>query len=483
MMNSAYASSKPAHLRQEDHLDHNKGSGGLTNWIAQMANVLIGTGPARLAFLTGVPNEPTEPTQDDNRPSRKPSGAAAPTTLAPSIPPIQPAQQPSGIPHPRQAGTYQSRAVTRSTSPAAASPTPAAAVATVPQRKYELDPATDELTNTAFDKFTDDVRAYTIIKSAYESSASTVFATVIANCDQSTLTALDNAPAYASIRAACDCARLHHLLLELFKQTTIVRSQAALRNMISVKQGTDTVTVYTMKARHVMEDVKANYEDKDHLGFISIDTLATSVFLAGLGPANQPILDQLMLSNTSIHDISLPKLQADARDYEANSNSNKPHTKQPGGGPDSRQGGAGGKPNQGDLGKKGGSGTGKPTKEALNYIQALAAVQLGTAQPTQGPMHLSKSGLPPRDLSLWNDHAHPHCRPKGLAGPAPTDKPYCAHCYKNGYIITDQRHLDDCSDHRRFLGLPKTLFNGSVIDFATLEALVAHAGLTNQNQY
>jgi hypothetical protein len=363
-----------------------------------------------------------------------------------------------------------------------------------PPRKYEIDQTTDELTDAAYARFTADYTEYTKAKNAYDCSASTVFAIVLANCLQSTVTALDNSTEYASIRDACDCALLHHLLRDLFKQTTIVRSQAALRNLSSIKQGTtDTVTAYTKNTRQVMDDIRANYEDPAMPGYIKINTLHVSVFLAGLGPANQPMMDKLMLTNMSIHDLNLATIQSEARDYEANIASNK---KQTGGGSD-KQGGAGGKTSQGEHTKKGGAGGAATKKDALtpySYIQALSVVAQHEKKhlEQQQQEELSRSVLPKRNPDLWSP-THPHCRPKGPGDAPPTDKAYCAHCHKNGWIIVDERHLGECSDHKRYLELPgsvttpavvtpKSLFTGGEIDFATLEVLATQAGLTPQYQ-
>jgi hypothetical protein len=246
--------------------------------------------------------------------------------------------------------------------------------------------------------------------------------------------------------------------------------------MLSVRQGTDSITTYTFNQKMSFDDVTANFEDPVIKGYISIHTLQSSAFLTGLSDAHQPMIDKIMLTGKSIHDLDLAQLQSDARDYEANRNSIKKQAKQGGnggshGGSD-KQGGNGGKQNQG----KGGNGTGRPSKEVLNYVQALSTLQLGAAQPTK----LSKTGLPDRDKMYWKEHAHPHYRPKGPGGPVPT-VPYCTHCYANGWIITDDRHVGNCSDQKRFLALPEALFNG--VDYASLEVLAASAGYTHQNQY
>ena len=436
-------------LPSNRHLDYNKGVGSLTTFITtSMPNILVGVGKPGQEFLTGIPTAPVRPNRNDLRPT----------------PDAQPSTPTTGV---------STRSAPPVTTKGGTPSTPA-----IPKRRYELDEDGD-LTKDAYALFDAAEAKYDTAKDAYDKASMIAFTVILSCFHQSTLTVLELDPRFSPIRTQCDCAALHNLLYAVFKQTTIVRSQAAIRALTGTKQGSDTVTTYTSNLRVPLGDFQANYEDLKHPGYVKIDTLAKALFLSGLAPTYQPMLDKIMLGGLSIHDLDLVQLHSDARDYEANIKHMQPDPVKP---------------------VKDPKAAGKvPAKNTPNtqhqLLQALIAAAVAQQSNKAAPQALITTTighggvsckLPARTPELWST-THPYSRPRGPGtGPGSTaggPGTYCDHCNKNGWIITDPRHLAKCSDAIRAAEIPapKALFNGT-IDYAVLEAMATLAGLPDQDQ-
>jgi hypothetical protein len=108
-----------------------------------------------------------------------------------------------------------------------------------------------------------------------------------------------------------------------------------------------------------------------------------------------------------------------------------------------------------------------------------------TLNPNPNPNPKYSGRLPSNDDSLWTP-THPHRRPRGPGtGPGSTTKgpgTYCAHCHKNGWIITNPLHLADCQDATRAAAEspPQAQFNG--IDISVLQAVATGLGVLEPSE-
>jgi hypothetical protein len=455
-------------LSPAEHLDHNKGAAGFTIWITLMVNVLIAAGTTGAEFTTGISQAPVAPTLYDLRPFiTTPRLKPQPSTKNPTT---NPHRTRSTTPHPRH-----TPGATPDTADDAAPATKPATSTRAPKYLYEREPDDpNELSSAGTLAYQAATDKYDARKEKYDEESRFTFTLILSQLLQSTQTALQNDPTYPAVRATCDCAGLHHVLTSLFKNPTIRLSQAAFTGITNLTQGSGSVTEFANTCRLNISSFTASYECPTNKGFVSIETLHNTIFLTGLTKASDPIMDKILLSKLTIHDLKIAELQADALQYEANT---KHHTR----------------PNNPNNNRDTDKTKGKPKVATEQYVQALMTnLTLNTKTPpnanpnpnTNTNTKTRTSSLPPNDPTLWTP-THPHCRPRGPGtGPGTTDGgpgSYCAHCAKNGYIITNPLHLQDCKDAIRAAALtqPQGLFNG--IDLSTLGAVATALGVPEEN--
>ena len=366
------------------------GAAGFLLWVMNLQHHFMPFFPHGRAFLDGVEHPPTPPHEDDLRSIR---GSSRPTP---------PALTPTGAPHPINraltADLDDESAITADESAAGGRPAPAPTTTDPSLYLYEHNPNGNGLTKDGYKAFDQDYRAWELELKRYNQINCAFVGWLPTQLKQNALDALEDYPPYNIFLGSPTIAGFRTLLNAVFTKPSTIRSITDftdLRNTVMLPGETSTAFAARLRAKVIT--LGSTYESSKYPGFISISAIHLSFLLAGLGKEYKPLIDQLILAENSIHELTPAHAEERVRAYEIDQQAYA----------SAARSNNAFQPNRNKHNKH------NPTPQAPS--QALL-----TATPSQ-----------------WTA-THPHTKALGTgAGPGDAKRPHCPHCAKNGYVYNN----------------------------------------------
>ena len=365
--------------------DFATGAVGFLQFLTHMGRHLLPFYPHGQAFVTGVDaHRPRRPQPHDRIPTTAPTGENTPSTPAPTERP--------------------NRALIEELDPSLSAdltaPTPTRRASTTaddpPQDDdflFEHDPA-GQLSKSgrkAYDaataEFTTDLKYYELVQRTFISWT-------ITQMKQNAVDALEAAPAFHDILALPNIAAFRKLLDGLFNRTSNLRSISDFSNLTTHRmQQKETSTEYSTGLRTKVNAFMSTFQSPDHPNHVHIDTLHSSLLLAGLRAEYKPLVDQLIAGTNNISTFTAASLEDRVRTFELDLQAYNSVTK---------------------------STTTNPANNPANNRNKNR-----NTNPT------TQALLTPSVQSLWSP-THPHTKSAGNgSGPGDANLPHCPHCAKN----------------------------------------------------
>ena len=382
-------------LNPQKFFDLLTGAVGFLQFIDQLRRHFVPFHPYGQAFLTGVDEPPLPPHEDALRTTQQP------------IPSTPASLKSTGIPRPNR--TLADDLANESAAGGGPAPVPTATTtdtkftgttAEQPAPKasflYEHNENGIGLTKDGYKAFDAAYRIYEQELKLYDNAQLTFVAWLPTQMKPNAVDALEASPLFNPFLSSPNIAHFRKLLDSVFNKPSTIRSIAdftALHN--NAMHPSDTTTVYTNRLRAKITALRSTYESISHPGYISIDSIHLSCLLAGLRPEYKPLVDQLIIGDTSIHTLTTTYVEERIRAYELDQQSYASAT----------------------------------NRNNNNNNNRSRHINITTQPITQA--------LITTTASHWT-LSHPHTKPRGTgAGPGDVKRPHCLHCAQNGHVYNN----------------------------------------------
>ena len=393
----------PTAISDGKKLDHTKGSGGLISWLNEMVILLATIPHAGQEFLDKTDRSPPKP--NINKMFEFPSTDSTPPPLEIDVAASTPAK-------------------TRSKSTPKKSKTPKSV-----ESFFEFERDDDgALTSAGRKAWMKATTAHQEKVEDLEEHRSECVAFVISCLSAATVVAIKNVPAIASVLAQSDVIGLRAIIDSVCMPLNSLRPVDSLHSLMNLKHDASKgVESFIHDFTQCSEDVRTIFSTVENPGYIALEPLLVAVLLNSVSKEFKPWLDQIATHTTNLNELTVLGLQDSMRQHAARELA---FTK--------RHGGPAGKSD---------TSAAAAAKAAAKANRAAAGTALATpgSASTRGPKYETAD-----ESMLTKEHPYRrvrgnHTGPAKLTDPSVTTYGCCAHCWANGWIITNHG-TNNCHD-------------------------------------